>query len=288
MNLGRELARRQRIRWAVLGGITLICAGALWWFSDDGGLGEAKAKAEEERRALDGPVVLDKRIREQEEANRHLRDTIETLKAGCGFKLAEEYKVPAGHPQPGQYFNERMLAVQDRLRAKASERRVQYQERLGFERTAKVPTAAETPYLLAMLQVTDKAGGVILDIPESAKIPPVERFAITQPVRSADLTGAAGRPPLLREYVLRIELRAQLRTILWVLHRLAHVENEKDDYPLILRNLKIDGRNFQETAEVQSLDAVIEVAAMQFLTPEERAAVGRIARPGAGLKPGIR
>ncbi len=287
MNLGRELARRQRIRWAVLGGIALLCAGALWWFSDDGGLGEARAKAEEERRALDGPVVLEKRIREQEEANRHLRDTIEALKAGCGFSLAAEYRVPAGHPQPGQYFNERMLAVQDRLRAKASERRVQYQERLGFERTARVPTAAETPYLLAMLQVTDKAGGVILDIPESAKIPPVERFAITQPERTAVETGAAGRPPLLREYVLRIELRAQLRTILWVLHRLAHVENDSD-YPLILRNLRIDGRNFQETAEVQSLDAVIEVAAMQFLTPEERTAVGRSARPGTGLKPGIR
>lgn len=284
MNLGRELARRQRIRWAVLAALALVCGGALWWFSDDGGLGEALARAEEERRALDGPVVLERRIREQEEANRHLRDTIESLKAGCGFKPAVEFMVPAGHPQAGQYFNERMLWVQDRLRAKAGERRVQYQERLGFERTAKVPTAAETPYLLAMLQVTDKAGAVILDIPESAKIPPVERFAITQPQRTAVETGAAGRPPLLREYVLRIELRAQLRTILWVLHRLAQVENERDDYPLILRNLKIDGRNFQENAEIQSLDAVIEVAAMQFLTPEERAAAGRpSARSGRGL-----
>lgn len=283
MNVDRELMRGLRLHWAVLGGLVLVSGLVLWWLADDGGRGEALAGAQGELAKLGGTVVLEQRLREQREANEHLRATIETLKARCGFRLAELYKVPAGIPQPGMYFIERMLAVQDALRPKAQARSVQYQERLGFERTAKVPGVAETPYLLAMLQITEKAAGIVLDNP--GEVPPVERFAITQPEKGPVDTGTVGRPPLLREYPLRIELRAKLPTVLWILHRLAQVDGP-DDFPLILRNLRIDGRNFQENTEVQSLDAVIEVAAMQFLSPEERRTAGVM--PAGGRAGGLR
>ena len=280
MNLRPDLRKPLLIGWAVLAGVVLLCGAVLLWLGDEGDLPTQLTAAEADQLKLAGPVDLAKRIAEQEQANTTLVQTIEHLKAETGLVVTAPFLVPAGHPQPGQYFNEQIAAVQDYCRPKAQGRSIAYQERLGFENTAKVPRDEDAPYLLTMLQLTRKAADVILSTPT-----PVQSFKITQPLKQAMVTGPAGRPPLLREYSLRLEVRGSLTDLLWILHRLANRDGA-GDYPLIVRKWTIDSKNYSPDNEIQQLDAVYEIAAMQFLTPAERTAKpgsATAATPNKGL-----
>ena len=269
MNLRPDLRSSLLTAWAVFAGALLICGLVIWWMSDSGELPEQLTAAEKEHSQLDGNVDLAKRIVEQKQANDTLSQTITVLKASSRFTPESPFKVPANHPQAGQYFNEQLAAVQDYCRPKAAGRSIGYQENLGFEKTAKVHKDEDAPYLLAMLQMTRKAADVILSTPT-----PVQSFQITQPQKQATITGPAGRPPLLREYVLTLNVRGSLSDLLWILHRLAQKE-EESDYPLIVRRVTIDSKNINPKDDIQQLDAVFEVAAMEFLSEEERAAAAK-------------
>lgn len=269
MNLRPDLRQPLLIAWLAFAGVLLLCAAALWWLSDAGETPQQLETAAAERDGLAGAVDLAKRISEQKQANDTLRQTIKALKDASTFTAVPPFKVPSGTPQPGQYFNEQLAAVQDFCRPKAQNRSIEYQERLGFENTAKVPTDEAAPYLLAMLQLTRKAADIILSTPT-----PVQSFKITQPLKKAAVTGPVGRPALLREYALRLEVRGSLQDLLWILHRLAQREGD-GDYPLIVRRLTIDSKNLNPDDGIQQLSAVFEVAAMEFLSDDERAAAGK-------------
>jgi hypothetical protein len=269
MNLRPDLSKPLLVAWAVFGGVLLLCGGIIWWLADDGDLPTRVTSAEAEMRRLSGPVDLAKRIVAQEQANQTLVATIERLKADTGLTVAAPFLVPANHPQPGQYFNEQLAAVQDFCRPKAQGRSIAYQERLGFENTAKVPRDEDAPYLLTMLQLTRKAADIVLSTPT-----PVQSFRISQPLKQAVLTGPVGRPPLLKELPLRLDVRGSLADLLWILHHLAQRE-QQGDYPLIVRSWRIDSKNINPDDGIQQLDAVFEVAAMQFLTKDEREAAAK-------------
>jgi hypothetical protein len=269
MNLRPDLRSSLLTAWAVFAGALLICGLVIWWMSDSGDLPQRLEAAEKERNQLQGNIDLVKRIDEQKQANNTLAQTIEVLKASSRFTPESPFKVPANHPQAGQYFNEQLAAVQDYCRPKARERSIAYQENLGFVKTAKVHKDEDAPYLLAMLQMTRKAADVILSTPS-----PVQSFKITQLQKQATITGPAGRPPLLREYVLTLNVRGSLSDLLWILHRLAQKE-EENDYPLIVRGIRIESKNLDPKDSIQQLDAVFEVAAMEFLSEEERAAAAK-------------
>jgi len=276
MNLRPDLSKPLRIAWAAFAGVALICLVVLWWLSDVGDLPQQVASAEAEMHSLAGAVDMQKRIEEQRAANETLTLTIERLKGATGLIVSAPFLVPAGTPQPGQYFNEQLAVVQDFCRPKAYGRGITYQEKLGFDKKAQVPRDEEAPYLLTMLQLTRKSADIILSTPS-----PVQSFTIIQPSKQAVLTGPAGRPPLLREYPLRLEVRGSLTDLMWILHRLAQREGDTD-YPLIVRSWRIDSKNSNPDDAIQQLDAVYEVAAMQFLTPDERtnAAKKATASPG--------
>ncbi len=266
MILSPDLRGPIRKSWGVFAGTLVICGAAVAWLADPGELPAQAGAAADKGRAASGPVDLAQRIIEARAANEHLGRTIETLKNGTGFTSVAPFVVPAGHPQPGQYFNEQLIKVQDELRPMARERSLQkYPERLGFELTEKVPDDKDAPYLLTMLQLTKKLGLIVLKTPR-----PVERFLITQPERSAIVTGPSDRPPLLREYPLRLEVRASLTDILWIVHQLALVED--GGYPLVVRGLSVKSSNINPKDDIQQLEAVIEVAGVQFLTEAERTA----------------
>jgi hypothetical protein len=131
---------------------------------------------------------------------------------------------------------------------------------------------------MTMLQLTEKAVGIVL----AANEPPLESFAITH--ERAVETGPAGRPVLLREYPLTLKVRGSLKDILWILHRLSQFEADGKDYPLILRGLVIQSENAKPKDNIQHLDAVFQLAGMQFLTPEERARDPHL--PGQRALPG--
>ncbi len=271
MNLRPDFSRPLATAWGILAGVLVLCAAVVWWLSDAGDQPQQLATAEEEVRKLAGTVDLEKRIAEQKTANATLTQTIERLKAETGMTVVAPFLVPVGNAQPGQYFNEQLAVVQDFCRPKAQRLSIVYQERLGFDKTAKVPRDEDAPHLLTMLQLTRKAADIILSTKN-----PVQSFNITQPARRAVVTGPAGRPPLLREYPLRLEVRGALSDLLWILHRLA-LKDGAGDYPLIVRSFRIDSKNINPNDGVQQLDAVFDVAAMQFLTADERA---EAAKPG--------
>ena len=267
MNLRPDLRQPLLIAWAAFAGALVVCALALWWLSDAGDSPQQLKAAHEERTKLAGAVDLVKRITEQTAANETLRQTIDLLKTDTRFEPQVPFVVPSGNPQPGQYFNEQLAAVQDFCRPIAQSRSIEYQERLGFENTAKVPSDEAAPYLLAMLQLTRKAAFIVLSTPS-----PVVRFKISQPLKKSAITGPAGRPPLLREYTLKIEVRGNLKDLLWILHRLAQKEGAAD-YPMVVRRVTIDSKNLNPDQGIQQLDATFEIAAMQFLRDDERLAL---------------
>jgi hypothetical protein len=187
--------------------------------------------------------------------------------------------VPEQHAQPGQYFKDTYVEVRDGLRNLARAKNVEPDEVLGFpDASRKVEYAAgEVPLLLAMLQLTEKALSIMLQAPD-----PVERYLITHtaPIE----TGPADRPPLLREYPLRLEVTGSLKTILTILHRLGQIDGD-DDYPLIVRGLTISSENTKARDDVQQLRAVIEIAGMQFLSDAERGETPAAAAAGSGGSP---
>ncbi len=267
MNLRPDLRQPLLLAWSVFAGAMIICALALWWLSDVKQSSEQLESALAEHAKLTGMVDLANRITEQAAANKKLNETIEGLKKNTGFKLEKSFEVPAGTLQPGRYFIEQFAAVHDFCRDLAEHRSIEFQERLGFETTAKVPSDDAAPYLLAMLHLTRKAASIVLSTPS-----PVLRFKISQPSKTSTITGPAGRPPLLREYTLKLEVRGNLKDLLWILHRLAQKEGAAD-YPLIVRRVTIDSKNLNPDQGIQQLDATFEIAAMQFLHDDERIAL---------------
>jgi hypothetical protein len=111
----------------------------------------------------------------------------------------------------------------------------------------------------------------------------VERYTVTHgaPVE----TGPVNRPPLLREYPLTLTLRGSLKTILTILHRLGQVDENGTDYPLILRGFSIRSDNTRARDEVQQLEAVIEIAGMQFVADAAR---GDATAPAGGTPAAVR
>ena len=282
MNVAPLLLRERLMAWGGLAGALILSGLACWWAADDGTAAAAAAAASAEVAQAKGPVSLVARKRDQEQANKELSESLDALRHAVGFTVGRDFRVPANTVQPGLYFNEQFLVVQDRLRAKAHDRNIRFQDRLGFERIEKVPPAEQAEHLLIMLQLTERAAQAVIDTP--ANIIPVASFAIVQVKPCPVLTGPTGRPPLLQEYPLQVKLQAKLTTILWILHRLAHNEGE-GSYPLVVRSLVIDSKNLDPKDDLV-LDATIEVAGMRFLSAEERATAGKPAakpRSGSGL-----
>lgn len=261
-----DISRPARKGLLALIGAFLVGGGllaAIWYFADVDGAAqraEQAAKASPQK----GREDLRRRIAAQTAANQGLRGTISELKQWAGYRVAPEFVVPAGHPQPGQFFNERFLAVRDGLRQKARDRSIDFVEDLGFPRREDVPPDAEAPFLLRMLQLTEKAVGIALDARDR-----VEWFQITH-AGAAVTTGPANRPPLLREYPLTLSVRGPLIAILDILHRLSQVDAGGKDFPLILRRLTITSENTKARDEVRQLVATFELAAMEFVPDSER------------------
>ncbi len=268
MNLRPDFRKPLAIAWAVFAGVLVVCGLGLWLLADDSELQAGLESARSEQRKLLGAetkaVDLAKRVTEQEKVNRALADTIEQRKAEATLKIVAPFIVPAGTSQPGQYFNEQLAAVQDQFREIAKNRSIPWVDRLGFPAKPSVPADRDAPRLLTLLQITRKVTGIVLKTKT-----PIESFSLTQ-VRNGQplLTGPAGRPPLLQEYQLRLGVKASLPNILEIAYKLSQ-RDPVDDFPLVV-SYAIESNNLKPDNDIQTLDAVFDVAAMRFLSPEER------------------
>lgn len=249
--------------WAVLGGTLLVCLLGLWLVTDGGELADQVAAASAAM-PPGGKEELRTRVERQREANQNLHLTIEKLKKGASFDIEPRFQIPKEDKQPGYLFKRTFVEVRQGLRQKAEARKIVYDENIGFGADPEVPKDELAPYLMTMLQLTEKVVGLALDTPS-----PLESLTITHG-REIE-TGPESRPALLREFPLKLSVRGSLKDILWILHRLSQVEPGGHDYPIILRGMLIESENIKARDNVQQLTAEFELAGMRFLTEEERA-----------------
>jgi hypothetical protein len=266
-----DLKRETTTAWLVLAGTVLVAAIALWWvWAGAGPIADQldQARAAHDRVAGRSKEEMRKRIELQRQANQELRKTIEKLKTDTGFELASRFAIPKDERQPGYLFKRRFVEIRQELREKAAPRSIRYDENIGFGTDDKVPDDKDAAYLMTMLQLTEKAVSIAIGTPS-----PLESLAISH--GPAVDTGPVSRPVLLREYPLELTVRGSLKDILWILHRFSEVEGagasgKSRDYPLILRGLSIVSENATPRDDIAQLDAVFQIAGMQFLSPEER------------------
>ncbi len=263
-----DMKKEAQTGWLTLAGAFAVAMIALWIISDGGALAD---QAEQARAALatGGHEDMQVHVERQVEANQDLRKTIEQLKQDTNFLLADEFGIRADERQPGYFFKRKFVEVRERLRDKAEAKRIAYDQNLGFGADPAVPDDRQAPYLMTMLQLSEKIVGIALETPI-----PLESLAVTHSV--AIDTGPESRPVLLREYPLKLEVRGGLKDILWILHRISQVDpasadGKRRDYPLILRGFSIKSENAKPKDAISQLDAVFELAAMRFITEEERA-----------------
>ena len=262
-----DVKKEAQTGWLVLGGVTAVVLMALWVISDGGTLAEQADQAQKKHHDGGSESML-AHVELQVEANQAMRSTIENLKRDSSFVLAKEFMIPADDRQPGYLFKRRFIEVREGLRNKAEAKKIDYDQNIGFGADPAVPDDREAPYLMSMLQLTEKVVAIAFDTPI-----PLEKLTVTH--FPEVYTGPESRPVLVREYPLKLEVRGGLKDILWVLHRISQVtptvDGKTKDYPLILRGFKIKSDNAKAKDSIQQLDAVFELAAMHFITEEERA-----------------
>lgn len=258
----------ERNGWLVLAGVAVVSLIGLWFISDGGELAD-KAEQSQAGLAVGGREDMAKHVERQEQANHDLRATIEHLKSQTDFVLFDEFVVKADERQPGYFFKRKFVEVRERLRDKAEAKRIAYDQNIGFGADPAVPSDDQAPYLLTMLQLTEKIVGIAFDTPI-----PLETLSVSH--GPAIDTGPESRPALVREYPLKLEVRGGLKDILWILHRISQIDQpgadgKRRDYPLILRGLSIKSENATPKDSISQLDAVFDLAAMRFISEEERA-----------------
>lgn len=263
-----DMKKEERNGWLVLVGSAVVTLIALWIISDGGELAEAAEQAQSQL-AVGGREDMATHVERQVQANERLRQTIEQLKGQTDFVLADEFAIPATERQPGYFFKRKFVEVRERLRDKAEARRIAYDQNIGFGADPAVPPDDQAPYLLTMLQLTEKIVGIAFDGER-----PLESLSISH--GPAVDTGPETRPALVREYPLKLEVRGGLKDILAILHRISQIDaagkdGKRQDYPLILRGFSITSENATPKDSISQLDAVFDLAAMRFITEEERA-----------------
>lgn len=259
-----DLSRDLVTGWSTLGGTALVVILTVWLLSDGGSLSEQVDKAVADQAKITGKDDLQTRVTAQIEANTALRRTIEELKNHSGFSIESRFVIPADAKQPAAVYRDRFIEVRQALREKAGPKSVSYKEDIGFPSVAELPDDSEAPYLMAILQLTDKAVSIALDTPT-----PLVSLEINHRDPAVE-TGPESRPVLLKEYPLELKVRGGLKDILWILHRLSQVEPGGKDYPLILRGLVVQSDNAKPKDDIAQLDATFQIAGMQFMSEEQR------------------
>jgi hypothetical protein len=262
--------------WIVFAAALAIAATSLF-LSWDGGALAQQVEAERAKLPTGGKPIADL-VRRQREANRSLQETIDQLKRQVGFSIEDAFEVgneEMYRRQPGYYFVTKRDSIVARLNARAKEKGIgDYDQYAGFGLGLKKPPADSPPEdryaddLLKMLQLTDKVVSICLETPT-----PLQRLYVL-PRSGAikpEVVSPPGRPPLLREYRLSLDVRGSLTDILWILHRLSPGRTAPaEDYPLVLKSLRITSLNTSPIQSIPQLDVSMVIAGMEFLGEADR------------------
>ena len=311
-----NIAKEQRNGWLALAGAALVSFACVGWYSMDSDLTDRLAAAREQYRKLHGPEPMLVHIERQKLANANLLDTIEDLKKATGFPDATYFTITdadrATRDHAASIFLRKLDIVQDECEHQAQNFSLRHwsENSLGFPEVAKVPSDAEVPYLMTMLQLTRRAARICFSTPPlSRNTDPIKDIQFTHELKPEKPTGPDGRPPLLTEYPLTIKFTASLTEAMWILWRFSvgqvddvsqpadpteRIEDDIDPnpYPFLLESFSVTSPVIEET-DVEDLDhsfitVTMRVAAVKFVSQQARSGLGVApgpAQPRPGAQP---
>ncbi len=286
-----EIKLPLRNGWITLAGVLVLGVGGLYWYYEPD-LAESVEKLPPIGSAKGKEVT--KRITEQAEANEKLRASIKNLKDNTGFAVTRDFRIlpesgKAEEREPGARWLFRFQQVQGQIAGHAKVKNIGFPPMLGFALASErdIPKPEDIPASLAMLQLVDKVMTTVVTTPE----PIHEVTSIVLGDLRGKLDGPTGRPALLRQYNLTIEIKARLDTLLWILHQFAYVEESpeskgKADYPVILLGASIDSANRTSRDDIPILTGRFTLAGMQFLSDKDRGVNAPVVRSGSASSGG--
>ena len=298
-----------RISWIALAVTAVVVIGTLAWYYDWGEQADAVTTEARRYLNRTGELPYAQQLDRLRDRNADLANYLEELQAQVGIREVPPFLMPPPEQKPGEYFTVVYSQIWSELQQRASRFSIEnYDYTIGFGHLEGRPPATreEVRYYLTMLQLVTKAVYFSLSTPDKT----VQTVAVrgVDP-KTRLVTGPDGRPPLLLEYPFELEVRASLKDILWLLHQLSDDQldlsqrtDEQRDFgvwlqtvidkleesgglqvsydgaegagneicPLIVRGLTIVSGNLETADQVTQLDVVIQLAGMEFLTPNER------------------
>jgi len=296
-----NVAKEQRNGWLALAGAALVSFACVGWYSMDSDLTDRLAAAKDQYRKLHGPEPMVVHIERQKLANANLQDTIEDLKKATGFPDATYFTITdadrATRDHAASIFLRKLNIVQDECEHQAQNFSLRHwsENSLGFPEVAKVPSDAEVPYLMTMLQLTRRAARICFSTPPlSRNTDPIKEIQFTHELKPEKPTGPSGRPPLLTEYPLTIKFTASLTETMWILWRFSvgqvddasqpadpadRIEDDIDPnpYPFLLESFSVSSPAAEETDPVDLehsfITVTMRVAPVKFVTQQIREAL---------------
>lgn len=284
-----EPGRPATIGWLTLGGSIVVTALLLYFLQVDEELANSLELKRQSINQKNGAQTVEARLKAEGVAVEELGKTIKELKDRMGFTVQKYYRVAPDEQdeklrQPGYLFKQRLVEVRGSVRKIARNKSITFDDALGFDSGDVVPPDSDAPFLLTMLQLTNKAANIVLTTPSPVTHFSFKAIRVQKPIE----TGSANNTVLLREFPLQLTVEGGLEDILSILHRLSKIdEKDANDYPLVLQRFSIDSQNFSKRDDIVQLKAVFDIVGMQFLSPEERQRSSG-ANPSSGTKSSTR
>jgi cell division protein FtsB len=294
------LSRQRRISYGILAGSVVLGLLVWWLFTGEARLGEQlqRVASQYRQRQSASQIPLTALLEQQQAANQRLVEVVESLKEETGLKRLEPFIVPDNYREGAGFYLKRTYdLVRENLYQQSLNRRIdQYDRDLGFDLEGATVSPDMARENLVFLQLTARAALLALSAPDG-----FQSIQVThgQPV----VTGPGSRPPLLREYPIRLQLVGSLKDTLWLLHQLGSDRPEDDSWqrwvaflvdiqeqndlgrvvrptddqhaPLVVYGLQVDSSEADAVEQVSQLSVTIDLAGMLFIPEEQRAGTSR-------------
>ena len=298
-----EVHKERMIGYIALGVAALLSLIFWAWLGSDGKF--ARQAANEAKRyeanQRESQIPFAELLAQQRDANDRLDVLVEALKTETELKRLHPFIVPEDYREGAGFYLKRTydLVRENLLQASINRRTPDYEQNLGFDLEGATLPDEQAREQLVFLQLTARAMQLALGAEDGFE-------SISVRHGSAVVTGPKGRPPLLFEYPITLELTGSLKDILQLLHQLGSDQvtdkgwkswveflvdiqrqngtpkpiqpTDAEHFPLIVYGLTINSQNTSPVGDINQLNVSISLAGMEFIPEAQR---GRLKHSGS-------